>query len=79
MIEPTREFQYGFLTTLQQRLGVPYTLTQLELISRLYSLRKRYSGVGSVQRILDTASSDLAALLPEKAYALISGLEKPAP
>ena len=79
MIEPTREFQYGFLTTLQQRLGVPYTIAHLELVSRLYRLRKRYSGDGSVQRILDTASSDLASLNPEHASAIISGLEKSAP
>jgi hypothetical protein len=67
MIEPTREFQYGFLTSLQERLGVPFSKTQLDLVARLYTLRKQYAGNTSAEHTLDEAAIDLAALRPEQA------------
>lgn len=42
MIEPTLEFGYSFLTTMQQKLGVGYGQHELELIYRLYQYRKQY-------------------------------------
>ena len=60
MIEPTVQFGYGFLTTLQQSLGVSYSQTELELVNTLYSQRVQYAGNASMQAQLNQASSDLA-------------------
>jgi MYXO-CTERM domain-containing protein len=40
MIEPTNEFGYRFLTTLQQALGVPYGQKELEIVRQLFDRRK---------------------------------------
>lgn len=53
MIEPTQEFGYSFLTTMQQKLGVPYTQHELELIYRLYQYRKQYKTNSSIQSQLN--------------------------
>jgi hypothetical protein len=72
MIEPTLEFQYGFLTTLQRKLGVPYSQTELELIAKLYKLRKQYAANESVQKKLDDVLIALASLQTEKATTLMN-------
>ncbi|WP_224362307.1 glycoside hydrolase family 71/99-like protein [Hyalangium versicolor] len=77
MIEPTREFGYGFLTTLQQKLGVPYSQTQLELVNTLFNQRKQYAGNSSKQAQLDQASAYLAALQPDQASAILNGTTPP--
>jgi uncharacterized membrane protein YgcG len=60
MIEPTVQFGYGFLTVLQQNLGVSYSQTELELVNTLYNQRKQYAGNAGMQSQLNQASSDLA-------------------
>jgi hypothetical protein len=60
MVEPTREYNYGFLTTLQQALGVGYSQTELQLIDTLFHQRKQFAGNASVQKQLDQAAADLA-------------------
>jgi hypothetical protein len=70
MIEPTNEFQYSFLTTLQEQLGVNYTVTELELINTLYKARKS----GSIsQSLLTQASTDLANLNVAGAQCILMG------
>ena len=73
MIEPTREFGYGFLTTLQQKLGVPYTQTQLELVAKLYDQRKQYAGNSTRQSQLNDAFNAFVALQPDKAASILNG------
>lgn len=79
MIEPTREFGYGFLTTLQQKLGVPYGQSQLELIAKLYEQRKQYAGDASKQAQLDQAFNYLVALQPDQAANILNGTQPPPP
>jgi hypothetical protein len=40
MIEPTNEFGYKYLTTLQKLLGVNYGQAELEIVRKLYDARK---------------------------------------
>lgn len=76
IIEPTVEFQYGYLTTLQQRLGVPYSQTELDLVARLYRLRKKYVGNGAAGQQLDAVSNAMAALQPGTAEQMMNNLSK---
>ncbi|WP_420595291.1 AbfB domain-containing protein [Deinococcus sp.] len=71
MIEPTREFGYSLLTTLQQRLGVPYGQSDLELVSKLLSQRRQYKGNAAEQSRLDQAAAALAALNISQASTLL--------
>jgi hypothetical protein len=79
MIEPTREFGYGFLTTLQQKLGVSYSQTELELINTLYQQRKQYAGNGAKQADLDQAFNYLVALQVASATSILNGVAPPPP
>lgn len=72
MIEPTSEFGYGFLTTMQQKLGVSYGQHELEQIYRLYQFRKQYQGNASVQQQLNQVFSYFAALQPANAESLLN-------
>jgi hypothetical protein len=60
MIEPTNQFQYRFLTTLQQSVGTVYTDAELKIVKMLYDQRKQFGA--SRQSVLDQASAALAAL-----------------
>jgi Glycosyl hydrolase family 99 len=62
IIEPTREFGYDMLTTLQTKLGVPYRQPELELVKTLYDQRLQYGGNAAQQTRLDRAAAQLAAL-----------------
>ncbi|MDC0714964.1 glycoside hydrolase family 71/99-like protein [Stigmatella sp. ncwal1] len=73
MIEPTREFGYGALTTLQQKLGVPYGQSQLELIAKLYEQRKQYANDSAKQAQLNTAFNHFVNLQPDQAAAILNG------
>ncbi|MCP3162199.1 glycoside hydrolase family 71/99-like protein [Myxococcus qinghaiensis] len=77
MLEPTREFGYGFLTTLQQRLGVPYSQRELELINTLYQQRKQHAGNAARQAELDQAFQHLVALQVAQAEAILNGGSTP--
>ena len=60
MIEPTNQFQYKFLTTLQQSVGATYTDAELKIVKMLYDQRRQFGG--SKQAQLDQASTALANL-----------------
>jgi hypothetical protein len=60
MIEPTNQFGYKFLTTLQQLVGATYTDAELKIVKMLYDQRKQFGG--SKQQQLDQASTALANL-----------------
>lgn len=79
MIEPTREFGYGFLTTLQQKLGVSYGQSELELINTLYQQRKQYAGNATKQAQLDQAFAYLVSLQVASAASILNGSSPPPP
>ena len=60
MIEPTTQFQYRFLTTLQQNVGATYTDAELKIVKLLYDQRRQFGA--SKQAQLDQASTALANL-----------------
>ncbi|MNH36657.1 hypothetical protein D3C72_547620 [compost metagenome] len=61
MIEPTKEFGYGFLTALQSKLGVSNSQTDLELISKLYELRKKFPNAAENQKKMDQVFYNLVS------------------
>jgi hypothetical protein len=74
MIEPTLDFNFTSLQTIQQYTGVPYTVTELQLIYKWYTLRKKYITNSAVEKQLTQAYYDLVALDVSDATAIISGL-----
>ncbi len=60
MIEPTNQFQYKFLTTLQQNVGATYTDAELKIVKMLFDQRRQFGA--SKQTQLDQASTALANL-----------------
>jgi hypothetical protein len=71
MIEPTEQFGYSLLTTLQQMLGVSFTQKDLEAVSRLYLLRKTRQGNSAAEQKLDEAFTAMAALQMDKARKIL--------
>lgn len=75
MIEPTKEFGYGFLTSLQQKLGVsPFNQTDLEAVAKLYELRKSKAAVPDVQVKLNQVFYYIVSLQLAKAKDLLATL-----
>ncbi|HWZ89166.1 MAG TPA: carbohydrate-binding domain-containing protein, partial [Polyangiaceae bacterium] len=79
--EPSVERGTSILETVQQKLGVPYGKSQLDLIKRLFDARvsARKSGDTSRQSQLDQASAYLAALNVSAATTVIDGTAPPPP
>ena len=74
MIEPTREFGYGFLTYLQQRLGVSgLGQAELELVHQLYMQRKQHRGNATEQARLNNVFGYLVSLQIANARNLLNG------
>lgn len=74
MLEPTVEFGYDFLAAIQNFTGVSYTQSELELIKRLYDLRKEYASDSEVQDTLNQVFYYLVSLQVENAEELLDGL-----
>lgn len=74
MIEPTVEFEYTFLETLQSFTGVSYDIEDLEYIHRQYELRKREPGNRSLQQALDRSFGKFVSLKTDEARAIIDSL-----
>jgi hypothetical protein len=74
MIEPTREFGYSYLTTMQQALGVNSNQSELQLIYALYQKRVQYAGNAAQQQNLSNAASYLAAHQVAQAAAIINAM-----
>lgn len=75
MIEPTVEFKYSLLTTLQQKLGVSFNQTNLEMVSSLYNARNRYAGDMGIQKKLDQVYYYMVSLQMDKAATLFSSVK----
>ncbi len=74
MLEPTDEFGYSFLETIQEFAGVSYTVDELELVHQLYTLRKEFKDDADVQAQLDLVFEYLATLQISKASDLLDQL-----
>jgi hypothetical protein len=74
MIEPTLDYNFSFLQTIQQYTGVSYTVTELQLIYQWYTLRKKYVGNVAAESQLTQAYNDLVALKVSDATAIINQL-----
>ena len=74
MLEPTVEFGYEFLTTIQEFTGVSYGQSELELIKQLYDFRKEYADNSEVQDKLNQVFYLLVSLQVEEARALMEEL-----
>lgn len=72
MIEPTQEFGYSFLTTMQQKFGVSSSQGDLQLIYTLYQKRKQYAGNTAKQAELDKGFAYLAAYQTAAAATIIN-------
>jgi hypothetical protein len=73
MIEPTTAFQYGFLTTLQQKLGVSsLSQTDLEMIAAFYQRRHDKAGDADAQKKLNQVFYYIVSLQIQKANDLLS-------
>src|SRR6185312_419898 len=75
MIEPTVEFNYSFLETIQQYTGVTYSKNELELIFKWYTLRKKYKADTAVETKLTQAYYYLVSLDVAKATSIISAIQ----
>jgi len=74
MIEPTLDYNFGFLKTIQQYTGVSYNETELQLIYKWYTLRKKYKGDAATEQKLTNAYNSLVALDVATATNIISGI-----
>ena len=74
MIEPTLDYNFDFLKTIQQYTGVNYTETELQLIYKWYTLRKKYKGDTVTEQKLTNAYNSLVALDVATATNIISGI-----
>jgi hypothetical protein len=62
MFEPTVETQFDYLEQVQDYTGVAYGKSELELVYRLYRLRKEFSGDATKQAVLSQAATHMASL-----------------
>ncbi|MGG9972206.1 glycoside hydrolase family 71/99-like protein [Ferruginibacter sp. SUN002] len=75
MIEPTQEFGYGFLTSLQTKLGVSsLSQTDLETVNNLYTKRKAFKTDTEKQKKLDQVFYYMVSLQMEKAKKLLNSI-----
>lgn len=74
MLEPTAEFQYAFLKSLQQKLGVTYTEDDLKAIFTLYTLRKSASSDALKQKKLDQVFYYFVSLKTTEARQLLASI-----
>jgi hypothetical protein len=75
MIEPTKEFNYGFLTTLQQKLGVQsLDQSDLEAVAQYYSLKVQYANDAAKQQQLTQVFNYMVSLQMQKAKDLLATL-----
>jgi hypothetical protein len=77
MFEPTVETGFKYLAQVQQFTGVPYGQGELELVYKLYRLRKENAGNAAVQAQLGLASAELAALNISGARAILDAVAVP--
>ncbi|MCG8372649.1 MAG: hypothetical protein MI700_03910, partial [Balneolales bacterium] len=75
MFEPTVEFGYSFLNTVQGFTGVHFGEEELELIYDLYIARKEHADNDTAQETLDLVFNHLVTLNVSQARALLHSLD----
>lgn len=73
--EPTYEFGFTFLTTIQDFLGVSFNINELEQIYRLFELRKQHQFDSDIQQVLDGVFLDFSLLNPNQATSTMDAIE----
>lgn len=76
MIEPTQEFQYSFLESVQDFTGVDYKKSNLEAIYTYYQLKKQFRDKSKEQKQLTQIFYYLISLQEEKARKLMEEMVK---
>lgn len=76
MIEPTVEFEYTFLESIQTFTGVAYDKVHLEAVFNYYNLKKQAAGSAEAQEQLKQVFYYLISLQDEKAIKLMENIEK---
>ncbi len=74
MFEPTVETGFDYLVGLQLFTGVAYGEAELEMIHRLYTLRKAYENEPATQQLLDQATLHLSNLEVDQASRLLESI-----
>jgi hypothetical protein len=75
MIEPTVEFQFDFLASIQAFSGIEgVDASAFDVVYRLYKARKQFSGNAGQQSNLDQCFDDLCQLKVADAKAILDGL-----
>lgn len=74
MFEPTLQTGFSYLKKVQQYTGVSYGEEELQLVQRLYQLRKQENENAAIQAQLDTASEHLSNLEVEEAKAILESI-----
>ncbi|HEY8931045.1 MAG TPA: glycoside hydrolase family 71/99-like protein [Mucilaginibacter sp.] len=74
MFEPTTEFNFTLLQTIQRYTGVTYTDAELKLIYKWYTLRKKYKTDAAITKQLTNAYNYLVALNVADAKVIIDNL-----
>lgn len=75
MIEPTQEFQYSFLTAIQQKLGVKANEENLKMVSQLFNLRKKHAANPARKKQLDQVFYYFVSLKLQEAKSLLETLQ----
>lgn len=76
MLEPTQEFGFSFLTSLQQKLKVKAIQEKdLQMVLQLYQYRQKRKTLPAIQKKLDQVFYYLVALKLEEAEKLLSTIE----
>lgn len=75
MIEPTKEFGYSLLTTLQETLGVVCTENDLKAAAQLYMLRNSKKDSDLATKKLDQVFYYLISLQTDRARSLLDEIE----
>jgi len=79
IIEPTVEFGFASLDTIQKFTGVPYTEADLQQVYRFFTLRKKYYTNAVTQMRLDTVFNYFVSLQLSNAKALMDSIEPSIP
>jgi len=75
IIEPTVEFGFASLDTIQKFTGVPYTEADLKQVYRFFTLRKKYVGDTAKQLQLNQVFNYFVSLLIPNAVALMDTVD----
>jgi hypothetical protein len=74
MLEPTREFGYQLLATVQGFTGVSYNAQDLAYVTKLYQMRKKHKQNAVIQQKLNQVYYYLVSLQLDRAKVLLDSI-----